>query len=254
MGPTGAWRPNAKRIDVSWSSDLGVQHWFLIELTDASGGTAYLSPVRSLPRNAYIRCGDRQNWFSSLSFRDVTYTGRTRAATKGPTKISVPGVTLAADCCPKLEWVYSGQGFVIHDFTYDRTLVPGTARPGTDNAPIFNDLPIPEYAGRLRYVSFMTGRRMNFREYIAEVTLKSDLTPKGQVWPVLGSTLPGAAYVYTDARTGQRVAGKILKDNVVDLPPGAVVGNVLLLTPARVSSSGEIGFALPTGVAKAGST
>jgi hypothetical protein len=250
----GAYRqfaPKSPTVNVSWSGNLGIQRWFLIDITDAKGGKALLSPLRTLPRLNTIRCMDRQNWFTPLPWADMVYTGRAR--TSGGASIAVPGVTVNGPYCPKFQVVYSGEGYYIHEFTSDSTYVPGGRDPGADNSPIFHDVPIPEFAGRTRYISFMTGRSMEFRQYLITVTLKKDLAMRAPVWPVF-TKATGNAYIYTDGKTGQRVEGTISKDGLIDLPEGGVTGNLLALTPLRVKGDGTVGLACATdgAVAKAG--
>ncbi len=243
--------PKSPTIDVAWSGDLGIQRWFLVEITDAAGGMALLSPIRTLPRLNTIRCMDRQNWFTPLPWADMVYTGRQRVSTGA--SIAVPGVKVNLPYCPKFQVVYSGEGYYIHEFTSDSTYMPGGRDPGADNSPIFHDVPIPEFAGHTRYISFMYGRSMEFRQYITSVTLKKDLTMQAPVWPVF-TKATGNAFVYTDPKTGQTVEGVLAKDAFLDLPIGGVCGNVLALTPLRVKGNGTVGLACDThgATAKAG--
>jgi hypothetical protein len=236
------FRPNATTAAVAWSGNLAIQRWFLTEVTDAAGGTAYLSPLRTLPRLSTIRCMDRQNWFTPLPWSDMVYTGR---ATRwsGGTAIAVPGVTLTGGYCPKFQVVYSGEGYYIHEFTQDSTYVPDGRDPGADNSPIFHDVPIPEYAGRTRYISFMSGKSIAFRQYQARVTVKTNLPQQGPVWPLIAKVTTGAPYVYTEPATGRRVEGTIPKDGWIDLPVGGVAGTLLALTPLRVTGAGQVGLA-----------
>ncbi|OPZ84250.1 MAG: PHP domain protein [bacterium ADurb.Bin429] len=236
--------PLAPAASVTWSGNLGIQRWFLIEVTDAKGGKALLSPMRTLPRLNTIRCMDRQNWFTPLPWNDMVYTGRANRTSSG-SSISVPGVTVNGPYVPKFQVIYSGEGYYIHEFTSDSTYVPGGRDPGADNSPIFHDVPIPEFAGRTRYISFMAGRSVQFRQYITTVTLKRDLPMKAPVWPVF-TRAKGNAYVYNDPKTGQRMEGTITKEGFIDLPVGGVAGNLLALTPLRVMGDGTAGLACDT--------
>lgn len=245
--------PKAPTAEVAWSGNLGIQRWFLVELTDAAGGTALLSPIRTLPKLNTIRCMDRQNWFTPLPWTDMTYTGRQRVSTGS--SIRVPGVNVNLPYCPKFQVAYSGEGYYIHEFTSDSTYVPGGRDPGADNSPIFHDMPIPEYAARTRYISFMYGRYMEFRQFVTTVVLKKDLAQKAPIWPVFTKTT-GNAYVYTDPQTGQKVEGTLAKDAILNLPIGGVCGDVLALTALRVKGDGAVGLACDVdgAMAKAGTT
>jgi hypothetical protein len=244
--------PKSPTAEVSWHGNLGIQRWFDVQVTDGKGGTAILSPIRTLPRLNTVRCMDRQNWFTPLPWADMTYTGRSRISTG--IDIRLPGVSLAAGYCPKFQMLYEGEGFVVHAYKFDSTLVPGGRDPGADNSPIFHDLPIPEYAGLGRYLSIMYGRSLAFREYLPAVTLKKDLPAKAPVWPVF-TKATGTNYVYTDA-AGKRIEGAIAKGGYIDLPVGGVAGNLLALTPLRVAADGSTGIACDVdgAIVKAGTT
>ncbi len=162
FGPYRRFTPNAKEAKLTWHGDLGRQHWFITELRDATGGRAILSHVRTLPPFHYVRCMDRQNFFGQR-FEWLSYTGYMRPRFAF---VEVPGVKLASDICPKPQMPYAGNRYSILDFVLDAThvptgthwdpakkqVVPGGRRYGADNAPLFHDLPIPEYAARVRYV------------------------------------------------------------------------------------------------------
>ena len=250
--------PNAPAVDLAWHGSLARQHWFVVELTDSAGGRALASPLRTLPANAVVRCMDRQNWFHNArtgAGLDVVYTGRPHPA-PGPARIGVPGVNLAAAFCPKVQWTWSGQDYVIYDLRYDSTYVPGGRAAGADNSPIFHELPIAEFAGNLRFINFMRGRGVEFRAYEATITLRKDLTPSGPVWPIVAQAAApkGQALTWTglDVASGQVVTRPIPADATLDLPAGAIVGNVLLLTPLRAGADGRLGFAPPAGVVQSG--
>ena len=235
-------RPNAKAIDVRWSGDLAVQHWFLIELRDAAKGRAILSPVRTLPAHSFVRCQDRQNWFG-MRHPWLAYTGR---MTAGMATVQVPGVKLAAEVCPKAQMTYAGKDYSVVDYVLDSTFVPGGRPRGADNSPIFNVLPIPEYWGRVRYLCYRSGSRSvdppDLVECMVDVRLEQDLKPVGSVWPIIGRTAGGAAYVFRDTK-GARVEGKVA--GFVDLPAGGCAGDIVALTPLRVGADGALGFAPP---------
>ena len=259
--------PGTGEIDLTWNGHLGVQHWFLAELRDAKGGTCLLSPVRTLPPFHYARCMDRQNFFG-MRFEWLTYVGR---MAMNLATVEVPGVTLMAPVCPKPQMNYAGNRITVLDFVLDSTHVPsgthwdpvkqayapGGRRYGADNAPLFNDLPIPEYWGRVRYITYRhrADKRMvgsiPHAEMIVDIKMREDVASQGDVWPVIGKTAANGAYRYTDA-AGKRVEGK-LEEGFVDLPEGGTVNNVVALSPLRVNSDGLLGFAPPDdGAAEAG--
>ena len=251
--------PNAGAIDVQWHGNLGAQQWFFVELHDAAGGLAYLSPIRTLPGQAFVRCGDRQNWFGNIHYSLLSYTGRMKAVPAMAT-LDVPGANLPAPLSPKLQLTYCGSCYTITDYLVDSTLVPGAADPGADSSPVFNVLPCAPFSGNMRFIfhRFLDSGRWSpaYIQPVVTVTLKQDMTAKGDVWPVIGHTQPKAPYLYNDAKTGAPLAGTVPEKGYLDLPAGDVAGDIVALTPLRISGAGLIGFAGPGDgqVAKAGTT
>ena len=232
--------PRAKAIDLRWHGSVGAQQWFLVELRDAAGGRAYLSPIRNLPRRYFSRCMDRQNFFGVG--RHGTYTGRMRAY-QGHARPRVPGVTLAAATCPLVQLTYHGEGCAVVEYKMGNTLVPGAPTPGIDSYPIFNAVPIPEYDAHVRCI--FRPSPWSLAAVVATLRLKRDLAARGRVWPVIGKTAARARYVYTEPDTGRRREGTIPADGCVDLPAGGAAGGIVALTPLRVSGDGQFGFAGP---------
>jgi hypothetical protein len=262
--------PNTRKIKLKWHGALGRQRWFITEIRDANGGRAILSPLRTLPPFHYARCMDRQNFFGHR-FEWLTYVGYMRPRFAF---VEVPGVKLPSDICPKPQMFYAGNRYSILDFVLDSTQVPtgthwdparkqyapGGRRYGADNAPLFNDLPIPEYWSRVRYICYRlrTDARLvgppAYADAIVDIRLKKDLAARGDVWPIIARTATGGNYTYTDSTTGRKVVGK-LEQGFVDLPEGGTVNEIVALTPLRVSAAGHIGFPPPPGgIAKAGTT
>lgn len=230
--------PNAREIDLKFNGDLGAHQWFLTELRDADGGRTYLSPIRNLPPKSFTRCMDRQNWFALP--RKSAYTGRLRTY-HGRFKPRVPGVKLAAPYCPLIQLTYAAGGCIVLDHKMSHTLVPGEPGPGIDSYPIFNAVPIPEYEATVRGIWTTWPVFMDTAE--VTIRLKKDLVAQGGVWPIIGKA--GKDYVYTEAKTGQVVKGTVAKGESVDLPVGGRAGNIVALSPLRLSDTGEIGFAGP---------
>jgi hypothetical protein len=154
---------------------------------------------------------------------------------------------MPAEPCPRLQLKYIGPGLAITDYLLDLTLVPGGRPTGADNAPIFNALPNVAWTGRIRHAfHFETGTGKNMPDMIepvVDVCLLRDLPASGKLWPIIGKAeqvRPGAVFVYNDA--GERREGALAKDGHVDLPAGGGAGNVIALTPLRVSDKGILGF------------
>ncbi len=229
--------PNAQKVDVRWSSDQSAHQIYLIELKDKAGGVAYLSGIRNVPRRYFFRCMDRQNWFGTTV--DTTYTGRRRTM-PGYAKAELPGVELNNQICPMLNFVYNGQGFVVVDWKQTHTLVPGDPTPGIDSYPIFNATPIPDYEAVVRYTMIPWPKTIF---PTVRVTLKKNLTARGDVWPVIASVKPGSYYIYNDG--AKRIEGSLPEEGFVDLPIGGVAGNILALTPLRVDARGNVGLKSP---------
>jgi len=260
--------PKAKEADVSFSGHLGRQHWFIAELRDAKGGRAILCPIRTLPMYNYVRCMDRQNFFGQR-FPWLTYIGYWGVQVG---KLDVPGVARAADYCVKPQMFYGGNRLSILEYVLDSTYVPngtyydpakkefvkGGRRYGADNAPLFNAMPIPEYAGKVRYYQIRARGDTRgvspavYAEVQVDVEIKKDLKPVGNVWPIIGQTAGKPEYRYV-GKDGKKVNGVV--ETFVDLPEGALVGDIVTLSPLRVNAAGQIGFAPPPGgTAKAGTT
>ncbi len=256
--------PKSPTVAVRCSGDQSVQRWFMIELRDKQGGKAYTSPIRTLPMYAYARCQDRQNYFGER-MTWLTYIGK---LPDSAIKINLPGVKLAESVCCKPQMFYAGQLYSIMEYLLDSTYVPsgdiydydkqvwakGGRRERADNAPLFNDMPIPEYAAKIRSIhprsrSYVAGISPPvFAEEEATITLKQDLPATGNIWPIIGKTLPNAAYSYTDS-TGKKTEGKVT--TFIDLPAGGWAGDIVALSPLRVGSDGNVGFPPPAnGTAK----
>ena len=241
-----------KEVDLAWSGDLGVEHYFFVEVVDDAGGKAYPCAARTRPKVGVVRCKDRQNFF--VPYKMNHYVGRIRCAVKGALP-QVPGVELAERYCPKPRWMFAGPGFFVHDVLFDSTLVPGGRDPGLAQTPVFNDRPIPEYAAQVRYVTLLGKGRgpCAGREYRVSIRLKQKLETTGAVWPVIATTTKAARYVFNEA-AGPRRIGHVPADGHVDLPIGGVAGNVLALSPLRVSGDGKVGLPGPEGTVEAGDT
>lgn len=235
--------PATNRLDIAWHGNQGAQHWFVTILEDAAGGRAILPVVRTLPASHVIRCTDRQNFFAvGLPAMEVSYSGRTRSAGRGPLLPEVPGVALAAEWCPKYRFPAFGPDFIIYESVYESTLVPGGRVPAADNDPIFNELPVPEFWAVRRFTAFMSGpKKVDARLQELTITLKQPLAATGEVWPVVMRVKPGSSCRLPDA-TGALLACKLPTNGAVELPAGAMVGDTLLLTALRADAKGAIGF------------
>ena len=244
------FKPDKKEISESWTGNLGRQQWFLIKLKDNAGGEAFLSPLRTLPERHFVRCLDRQNWFGNLNFKFLTYTGRVRSLPATGATITLPGITLPADPCPRLQMKYIGPGYTVTDYIWDMTLVPGSAPTGADSAPMFNSLPNEFYDGRIRHVFYSTpGIRSNNPEIIQpviDIRLLRKLKSSGPVWPIIGKAeqvKPGSPFI--SSSDGKNIEGTMPKGGYVDLAAGGSIGNIVALSPLRVSDKGLLGFSNP---------
>ena len=249
------FRPGTPEVELSWHGDLGAQQWFMTVLEDEAGGMAILPAVRTLTPYHTIRCLDRQNFFAvGLPVMEVSYTGRERSATKGPLKVEVPGVALAAPFCPKYRFPLFSADFIIHENVYESTLVPGGRTPEADNDPLFNEQPIPEFTATRRFTSFMSPHKvMNGRLHELSLTIRSNLVSTGSVWPVVMRVKPGSPYSTLETNGTVRTA-TMPKEGAVALPAGTIVGDTVLVTPMRVNAAGAVGFPAEDGFpVKAGS-
>jgi lysophospholipase L1-like esterase len=251
-------------VSVVWSGDLGAQHWFITELRDAQGGRCILPPVRTLPPYHYIRCLDRQNFFG-LRYDWLTYTGGRMTSGKGAC-LEVPGVTLPASPLSKAQMRYTGNRLTVLDWVIDSMVAPGGTcwdpatksyqpggrRPGADNTPLYHEAPIPDYAGRVRHIVLRNRASRNIGgsavHYEAEVEarLKKNLTVKGDVWPLLGSTTPKGTYTFA-AADGKIVTGSLTNGGFIDLPAGGRINNLVALSPLRANAAGQLGPAARNG-------
>ena len=247
--------PGTNQVDLSWYGNLGAQHWMVTEIEDAAGGRAILPVVRNLPASHLIRCTDRQNYFAvGLPGMEVSYSGRTRSAGKGPFLPEVPGVTLAAEWCPKYIFPAFGPDMIVYDSVYETTLVPGGRPPAADNDPIFNELPVKEFSAVRRFTAFLSGpKKVDGRLHELTITLKQPLTAVGEVWPVVMRVKPGSAYRVNDAQ-GLLALHKLPTNGTVELPAGSMVGDTLLLTALRADAKGAIGFPAVAGTVVASGT
>jgi len=252
-----SYNPNKKVIDISWNGDLGAQHWFLVKLTDKNGKIAWSSPLRTLPERAFVRCMDRQNWFSGLNFKCLTYTGRMRGLPKTGVTINFPGAEELNIAAPKLQLRYIGPGIVISDYEFDKTILPGAEEPKMDSAPIFNVIDNEYYTGNLRHFFFPRGGRKGYTPElihgIVDIELKKDIKVNSKkiksheagIWPIvarIGYVTKGVEYSYPDTKTGKEIIKKIEQGKIVDLPPGGAIRNFMTLTPLRLTPQGILGF------------
>lgn len=250
------FRPGTAAVDLTWHGDAGAQEWFTVLADDDAGGRAILPALRTLTPYHVVRCLDRQNFFAvGLPVMEVSYTGRERSATRGPLKVEVPGVPLAAPFCPKYRFPLFSADLIVHDNAYETTLVPGGRVPEADNDPLFNELPIPEFSAVRRFFSFMSPRKvMDGRLHEVTVTLRSNLVAVGQAWPVVMKVKPGSKCGVPDAAGSIRVVA-LPRTNGIALPAGTVIGDSVLVSPLWADASGTIGFPARSGaVACAGTT
>jgi len=263
-GPYRRFTPNATEAEVQWHGTRARQHWFQAEIKDAAGGHAFLSGIRTLPTFNYSRCMDRQNWFG-LRFPWGGYTGN---MTVNYGRVIVPGVNLMDRYCPKVQWFWGGNLLSIVDYVLDSTWVttgtywdpikksyePGGRRFRYDNCPLYHCMPIPEYGGRVRYILYRTNhdKRGNgpavYAECVVDIELKQDLTPAGDVWPIIAEVGGNAPFLY--AQNGQTQAGTV--QQTMDLPAGTAIGPYVTLSALRVNPAGQLGFPPPAAPAKAG--
>jgi hypothetical protein len=253
-----AFKPNSTQIDLTCSGGVGAQRWFLVKLTDARGNVAWSSPVRTLPERAFVRCMDRQNWFSGLNFKCLTYTGRMRGLPKTGVTLDFPGATELTIPAPMLQLRYIGPGIVVSDYGFNKTILPGADEPKMDSAPIFNVVDNAAYTGNLRHYFFPRGGRTGYTPElihgILDVELKQDIAVEAGkikrhesgIWPIvarIGYVKRGVEYSYPEAATGQEIVRKIEPGESVDLPPGGMIRDFMTLTPLRLSPQGILGFA-----------
>lgn len=242
------FRPQSNRARVSWHGDLGAQHWFLTDVTDAGGGRLILAPVRTLPgARAFVRCLDRQNWFSGLGWRmGVTYTGRMRSMPKPGIAFAVPGVQLPGNTlCPKLHLTYNGDGHTVVEYVVDGVLLPDGRDPGADASPIFNHLPINAFTGRFRNLYYMRTQSRSgapvFTVTENSIEIHEELSPTGLVWPVL-HRVDAATYRYWSAEDGNWIEGTVGNGETRALPAGARVGTgTVLLDAVNMDDAGRLG-------------
>jgi hypothetical protein len=247
------FRPNADEAKVAWRGNQGAQHWFHVEARDADGGRAIMSPLRTLPgARAFVRCMDRQNWFSGLHFGvGVTYTGRLRSLpldVRGA-PFRVPGVRIGGRWAPKMQLTYNGPSYTVVDYLFNAT-VESRGRPlGADSSPIFNCRPVNEFEGNLRFWFYMGRKhrssRPQYTVYEPSVTLRQDLAPRGDVCPVLWRVKKGAAATVFDDTKQQWTRVEPPAEGTVELPAGAHIGGVKLLDPLHLDAHGNLGPATP---------
>jgi len=241
--------PHTSEVDLRWFGDQGVQHWFVTTLEDAAGGRAILPVIRNLPRHHVIRCTDRQNFFAvGLPSMEITYTGRIRGATRGPLHAELPGVDLAATWCPTYRFPAFGHDFIIHENVYASTLIPGGRPPAADNAPIFNERPVPEYSFVRRFTSYMNRPRvLDGRLHEIRIHLHKPLTATGPVWPIIMRVPPGSPF-HIPRPEGGYAEGTWPTTGYMDWPAGTVIGHTLLTVPLRITADGAIGFVADEGL------
>lgn len=239
-----AFAPQTPEMELRWFGNQAVQHWFVTLLEDADGGRAILPVVRNLPRHHVVRCTDRQNFFGvGLPHMEITYTGRIRGATRGPLHAELPGVDLLAAWCPTYRFPVFGHDFIIHENVYASTLIPGGRPPAADNAPIFNEQSVPEYAFVRRFTSYMNRPRvLDGRLHEIRINLHEPLAAQGLVWPIIMRVPPDTVFHIPQPEGGYAEGTWPDAGSYMDWPAGTVVDQTLLTVPLRAAANGAIGF------------
>ncbi len=256
------WTPNATKFTGQVALTHSQRTWGFLMITDAKGRTCISPPLKGGKGHGYDwRCSDHQNWFGGA----INYTG-TRLP--GGVNIVVPafgtdeakgfwpyggGPRRGENMAPLISFPYNSPAVTITDATIDQRYWKALwEEVAYDAKPSQGLVRSRIYQGRVRYhdfhyESFYAFTRRQTRPLMLidiSLRLRRPVIPTGEVFPVIARA--GHNPVCMIPGTGGPPAGAKLTQGILDLPVGACVGSIIVLTPGlRVDARGNLGFAPP---------
>ncbi len=250
------WTPDASAFAQMIDGDHGGQRHFMLIATDSKGRRAISPHLRTVARGYYTRCGDRQNWFGAAG----SYTGIWPSGTHGVWYIN-PGLPGAPEAetftdatnhpmASKMYLPFASDAMTFTGYTINERYI----RPvhyGMDAWAIHNTEPSKTYeaevmVGKWHDIGSGIGSAViaTLTTVDASMRTKIPVKPSSTVFPVIQACGGNPAYAYV--ANGQTVTGRITGAEAMDLPAGAIVDDLLLLSPLTVSSKGSMGWRADT--------
>lgn len=254
------WTPDATAFAQMIDGEHGHQRHFMLVVTDNKGRKAISPHLRTVARGYYTRCADRQNWFGAAG----SYTGIWPSGTHGINFIN-PIVAAGADTeqfggtnhplATKMSLPFASDAMTFTAYTVnERYLRPVTY--GMDAWAIHNTEPSKTYDAEAlvgKWHDIQTGQFTNppLDKVLAVLTtVDARIRTKMAIKPATNVTIfPAINYVeptarYTFIKDGAVVTGSLDRQSatLIDLPAGASIGSMLLLTPLTVAGNGHLGW------------
>jgi len=253
------WTPNTARFAESVDGEQGYQRYYLLVVTDSKGHRAISPHLRTVSQGYFTRCGDRQNFFGAalqytgiwpgshaMSFLQPSLPMPGNGEVMRPYGGALPGENMAT----RLQFPFASNALTLTEMLIDERYRQ-TQQYGMDAWQLHNTMPSRTYEAWARVSKWhdvrtgIEGLDGLLTELTGvEVTLRTrqPVQPTTPLFPVVQTVQPGSTYQY---RQGDKlVTGKLdgNPETIIDLPAGASLGNLLLLTPQAVSGRGEIGW------------
>lgn len=234
------WTPNAAEFEIDVDGRHGMQHHFVLVVTDAKGRRAISPTIRTVSMPGYfMRCGDRQNFFNT----PMSYTG-TRMPLFG---ISMPvagfdegrgyyvGVHGACGC-PVGEYRMASNALSVTEATLDMKWAWATDHEICfDARPLYSTTRSNVIDGKVRFMH-LQGTPWIMCE--AVLRPRHPFAPASRIWPVIVGG--GRTGVMTDPKTGADKEFEV--KGVMPVPKGTYIGNRIVLSDGMVTDGRVLGF------------
>ncbi|MFH1571802.1 MAG: hypothetical protein ABIL09_27680, partial [Gemmatimonadota bacterium] len=253
--PSRRWQPRANAFAEQLDGYHAWQHHWFATARDVDGRRAIGPALRTVPRRYVVRCGDRQNWLGEVAFqytgmglRDIDLHLPVEDLPEGDATWrydAPPGAYLA----PMLEFPFASNRVCNTDFILGQRF-PGVTRFedfAFDAAPMHATAPARLYDGRVRVLHYTpraeAPEALSALLYEVDLRLKTEARPRGadSVWPWFAR--PEGSYRVRAAAGWQ--TGQIDSAAAVDLQPGDVAGEFVILSPGLRLAGGRLGLAAP---------
>ena len=234
------WTPNANEFSVNLDGCHGMQHHFVLVVTDNQGRRAVSPTIRTVSMPGYfMRCGDRQNFFNT----PMSYTGtRLPLFQVGmPVWGTVEGSSVhanehGANGCPVGEFRFACNALNVTEATIDSRWAWATdAETCFDARPLYATTRTSVLDGTLRYLHLMGTPWIILEAYVRP---RHPFVPQGRIWPTIGPAAGGG--ILTDPASGQDQDFQV--QGVTPVLKGTWFGPAITLSDGLATDGRVFGF------------
>ncbi len=253
--PWRHWRPQAISFRQTIDGYHGWQHHWFAVFRDEQGRRAVGPALRTVTDRWVCRCGDRQNWlgevaaqYTGMGLRELDLHLPVEGLEEGAAtwRYQAPrGAFLA----PMLEFPFTSDRVCNTDFLLGQRYAGVTSfnEFAFDAAPMRVTVPARLYDGRVRAIHFtprgLARSHLNGILYDIDLRLRQTAERRGTdpVWPWF-ATVKGA---YRHRSSAGWQTGDAAAAGCVDLVPGDLVGDWVVLSPGLRLAGGQLGLVPP---------